>query len=769
MDLPHKLHAAQQHHRSGRFTEAEALYRQILDVNPEQADALHSLGLLAHQIGRNDRAIELIERAASLRPQIAEYLNSLGEAYRATGRLDHAIERYRRAIALSADYPAAHSNLGLALLELGRPDEAAKHLRRAVALDPDDAAARNNLGVALLRSGKLDSAINEFRQTIQLRPGYSDAHGNLATALLALRQFRPAVAQLRRQLSLRPGDQQVLSRLAQALVDGGKKAEGIQILLRALAEQSASPRLRQALAAVLHGTTLAAAGEIERSALLALCNDENFSAQRLAGAVIGLTVNASGFAVLREAAQWGSDPIAVARSAMMALMADPLLSTSLPRIAVVNADLERVLTNARRWALLRLVRGDAVADFRTNFLGALARQCFFSGYAFLVTDGERMRLKELRNDLEAILAQDVQDAARTETLEYSLLVFAAYDPLNSLAQSERLLDVPISDWSEAIRPVLVEQLANPQREQEIARRIPAATPIVDSASQIVRQHFEENPYPVWASADRPEPISVRAMFARLAPERLPLQFPLRTPVLIAGCGTGHHALMAARAYHDADVLAVDLSRRSLAYAARMAKHFAVENVTFQQADILELDSLGQRFFIIECVGVLQVLADPMQGWRVLAGLLESRGLMKIGLYSTSARSSVRAARRLAREKGFQRTPEGIRRFRRAILDLPPDDPAKGVMQFIDFFTLHGCSDLVFHWVERSYSVQEIAESLRQLGLRFRGFDCYSWTMDKFKAMHPAPDAHLDLTAWARFEEAYPDTFVEMYQFWCQKS
>ena len=51
------------HHQAGRLTEAEACYRRILVTQPGHADALHLLGVIAHQAGRHDLAVELIRKA----------------------------------------------------------------------------------------------------------------------------------------------------------------------------------------------------------------------------------------------------------------------------------------------------------------------------------------------------------------------------------------------------------------------------------------------------------------------------------------------------------------------------------------------------------------------------------------------------------------------------------------------------------------------------------------------------------------------------------
>ncbi|MDP7343652.1 MAG: hypothetical protein QF767_09925 [Alphaproteobacteria bacterium] len=73
------------HHRAGRREAAEAVYRRLPEIEPEQADALHLLGVIAHQRGMHGAAIEGIRRAIAASATTASYHNSLGEAYRASG------------------------------------------------------------------------------------------------------------------------------------------------------------------------------------------------------------------------------------------------------------------------------------------------------------------------------------------------------------------------------------------------------------------------------------------------------------------------------------------------------------------------------------------------------------------------------------------------------------------------------------------------------------------------------------------------------------
>jgi protein O-GlcNAc transferase len=63
---------AVQHHHAGRLPQAEQLCRQILQVNPQHAEALHLLGVLDYQVGRSDLAIEYISQSLRLKPDNAE-------------------------------------------------------------------------------------------------------------------------------------------------------------------------------------------------------------------------------------------------------------------------------------------------------------------------------------------------------------------------------------------------------------------------------------------------------------------------------------------------------------------------------------------------------------------------------------------------------------------------------------------------------------------------------------------------------------------------
>src|SRR5262249_44471389 len=158
--------------------------------------------------------------------------------------------------------------------------------------------------------------------------------------------------------------------------------------------------------------------------------------------------------------------------------------------------------------------------------------------------------------------------------------------------------------------------------------------------------YEENPYPRWLKA---EPVGQALLLDQYLRRRFPAvafeslgKRPIE--ILVAGCGTGQHAIETAQRFEGAEVLAIDLSLGSLGYAKRKTRELQRSNIDYAQADILQLAALGRSFHLIEVSGVLHHLADPLAGWRVLLTLLRPGGFMAVGLYSEIARAEIVATR-----------------------------------------------------------------------------------------------------------------------------
>jgi len=245
-------------HRDGRLEDAERGYRETLVAHPDDADALHLLGVLHHQRGHHAEAVELMRRAVKVRPDDAGMQLNLGNALRAMGLVGQAIEHFRNALTLAPDFPLAHYNLGNACAQLGRHEEAKEAFERAVRLQPYDAASHNNLGNAWYALGNYTEAIDAFHRVLRLRPRHAGAHNNLGMALGAMGDMRGAVAQFRAALQAEP-------RFVAAHFNLGNAFEVMGDHARAVAAFSAALQLQPHFVPALFGAgnALAAMGQYE--------------------------------------------------------------------------------------------------------------------------------------------------------------------------------------------------------------------------------------------------------------------------------------------------------------------------------------------------------------------------------------------------------------------------------------------------------------------------------------------------------------------------
>jgi Flp pilus assembly protein TadD len=179
-----RFDSAVEHHQSGRLAEAQALYRKVLTYDPNHADALHLLGVLAAQSRRFDEAVALIGRACALSPDVYDYRRHLGGALSEKKDFHAAVDAYRQALRLNPRCYVSHDCLGAALRETGRLDEAIAAHRRSIAINPGNVVAYCNLGLTFGKKGMFREAMASYRQAIAIAPDTCDAHWNLSQLLL---------------------------------------------------------------------------------------------------------------------------------------------------------------------------------------------------------------------------------------------------------------------------------------------------------------------------------------------------------------------------------------------------------------------------------------------------------------------------------------------------------------------------------------------------------------------------------------------------------
>jgi protein O-GlcNAc transferase len=221
-------------HQAGRVTEAEPLYRQVLQAEPRHFDSLHLLGVVHYQRGEYREAARRIEAALKINPNNAAAHNNRANALKDLGQPKEALAGYDRAIALKADYAEALYNRGNVLRELARFEDAAASYGRAVAIRPNYPEAFNNRGSALKALERLDEALASYDQAIALKPDYAEAWYNRSNTLVALRHYEEALASCDKAITLRPDLAEAYNNRGNALEKLRRFAEAVESYDQAL-------------------------------------------------------------------------------------------------------------------------------------------------------------------------------------------------------------------------------------------------------------------------------------------------------------------------------------------------------------------------------------------------------------------------------------------------------------------------------------------------------------------------------------------------------
>ncbi|MDR3531541.1 MAG: sulfotransferase [Rhodopila sp.] len=223
------------HHQAGNANLAEAGYRAVLKLNPDEPDALNLLGLILQERGALDESLTLIRKALRVDPDFPEALTNLARGELVAGHADKAAASARHAIRLDPDLGEAHLQLGAALLSLRDNSGALTALRQAVALMPDAVPALTHLGTTLMRLGQHREALPILQHILTYTPENIEAIVNLGTVLATLGRLEEAEHWHRKGVALKPNDSAALGALATTLYAANRPEEALASCVQALA------------------------------------------------------------------------------------------------------------------------------------------------------------------------------------------------------------------------------------------------------------------------------------------------------------------------------------------------------------------------------------------------------------------------------------------------------------------------------------------------------------------------------------------------------
>ncbi len=692
------------------FTAAEPLLRDLARKRPDDHTILSFWGRTLIGVGRAGEAVAPLRRALALAPQAAPYHRNLGLALAAAGESAEARDCFVQALALNALFADAHYQL-----------VALKKNNPALALDL--AALNARYATPELAREYIKSA-DEFEKA-----------GRPAEAAVALEQAH----------ALLPDDGDIALRLGRALYAAEHYGPALETYARLIAREPDNKEYKNLVLHSLFRIEFKNFKPENKALLCALLDTPGLDHQIMARAWTSLALLDPACIALKpllQAPDFESFRKNFSAERAASLFSDSFFTDGIANMLLPSPALEAFLTHLRRLWL----EDDIVLPL--PLMVALARQNFLNEYVYACTPEEE---------------EAVTKRAQGKTLdEKTLCLIACYRPLHRAFPGG---DKRLKGFTGPVTDLIRAQIDDIRAEEALKKKIPALKTLKDDISLKVQAQYEDNPYPRWQSLES---------IAAAGNDRLK-NIDARNKiydVLIAGCGTGRHAAMAAGWYQKSNVLGVDLSRSSLAYATRKTQELGMKNLSFLQADILDLRDLGRSFDIIESVGVLHHMKDPEAGWRVLTDILKPGGTMLIGLYSERARQEIVEARAMIAQWGLSDDLAAIREGRQRIFALPADHPLKKLLGSNDFYSASACRDLIFHVQEQRFTLPRIKKDLADLGLEFVHMSSPSPALfHSFRAMFAGPDgacAWTNLDLWDQLEQKYPYSFAGMYMFWCKK-
>ena len=613
-----------------------------------------------------------------------------------------------------------YNMMGLVDAQNNKINMAIQNYKEAVRINPKYIDAYNNLALAYYNIGKVNEAIENLQKALEINEKFYVAHNNLAKIYFKKKDYEKSITYLKNTLNINPDYGDAINLLKELLclnINFHKQASW----------------LYQPIKNLITKYKIIQPTYISRS-LVSLIKQDN---------------------VISNILKINFDNIEKEKfiNTIKELQNFDLLLEFLKVCPLPDIELENLFRKIRKKILMIEINFHEYIEIK-NFIISLSAQCILNEYIYSRTREEINKISEIESKIKHSL-KDVEENLITVLSLYKDL--SSYDWINKL--NNNLLN-------EFLKNYLIEV----KTERDLKKTIKSIKEINNIVSVHVKQQYEENPYPRWKNPTITIPISVKKFFEvnNIKTSRFYENDFQKPKILIAGCGTGQHAINTASTFKNSHVIALDLSFNSLAYAKRKSNEFEIKNISFVQGDILDIKTLDDRFDIIESVGVIHHMESPIEGLKCLLSVLKKDGFIKLGLYSEIARRNIIQFQRRYPIDHINITEEKIQHYRSQILDTSNKDD-KSLMIFNDFYTMSDFRDMVFHVNEHNFNISKIKNLLKQVNLDFCGFSGFTTLGNSFINNLGKKFNRYDLNDWEKIEPQEPDLFKGMYQFWSQKN
>ncbi len=682
---------------------------------------------IENQKNKNFKLAEkLYKEILTLNPDHTEAIFHLGTLYSQIKKFSLAKPLLLRADGSNPNNLNIKLNIGSLLFNTGEVDLALKYFDKAIEIQPNFILAYFNKGIILNSQKKYQDAVKCFEKVIEIDPKNINAYNVLGIILQEIGEFRKSLSYLKKSIEISPNDLRVVNTLLNLLRS---------IKLSNLSDKNSS-ELVELFIFLFNKDTIDHNELFNNARNLIFFQDDQINFENLFKSGVSLLSDKDIKKILNK----------------------KLFHLLLQKSLVRDKFLEKFLYLIRKEILLQIHNKENSIKELYDFIASNAEQSFLNEYVVFQSD---MEIKII-NDLKTKVEND-------KTInELEILILACYLPLNSSKIINNKLINYISE-SPLFNDLIKLHIKDPLKEAELKKSINSFDDISDNVSKKVKEQYEENPYPRWRYTNiTPKNNFLSILNNAIRPNKINTNNQnIAENVLIAGCGTGQQ-LVSKTSYANSNIVAIDLSLSSLAFAKRKMQELDQKNIEFLQGDILGLNSLNKKFNVIECVGVLHHLKNPDEGLRILLNILEPKGYLKLGLYSEYARKHIIELKNFVQKHKFESNVRDIRNFRELAKNNNNDNSFKKINFNFDFYSTSSLRDLIFHVQEHRYTIPKIQDLLKKFDLEFLGFTNSS-IKKEYSKIYPEDLKNTSLENWNNFEINNQDIFIEMYQFWVKKN
>ncbi|MFY0701532.1 MAG: methyltransferase domain-containing protein [Bermanella sp.] len=630
--------------------------------------------------------------------------------------------------------------------------QAKSFILKALDIAPLDGDCLNLLTRIELESGHPHKAKKSIEQALIEQPenaGFWYSAGHVA---LALHDFSHAEHAFKQAISLAPNETRAEVGLAYTLFEQGQKVEAFQLYRQLVKTHSQDIQIRSRLLHSAQGLVADYYDQELEQDLISYLNWSDLNLNQLSHLCCSVLIYKFQLNHQGSAASFNDMANSV------------LLLKALRHTIIKNELLEKLIIALRQELLTHASKKGRLINQYVPLCEAMCQYALNNEFLLPYTEAERSMVLTLKTMIEQSLSQT---GCTPTDISGALMLYAMYESWYSINNNQVLFDFKNDTWPAISFDI---KTAHDQLLHDQHFEFEALTSMPEHDSHDVKTQYERFPYPRWQCLDNKNITNYGSALQHEFPwVKIPdsiLSEPLN--ILVAGCGTGRHALNIAKYFYQTHVTALDISETSLSYAYKKSAKLGIDNIEFFLADLTKLDKLNQPFDIVECSGVLHHIKQYERALHGLLANLKPNGFIKLSLYSERARKPIYDIRKQYKHGGIEKNEQDIRILRHVIFSDEQIENKHLVTESDDFYSMSGIVDLLLHEYEIGFTPKAIKALCKDNQLVFLGFsNLDSQLKASFKRFIGANCELDNLDQWEAYEQAFPSTFSSMFQFYCQ--